>query len=421
MKATAIIKGLAAAHVVQRHVDSAMAHAFELMPSAAELARARHALPSADLVFDASQADVELVMSPEDAAALAAQVRAYLAAHPELEEQAAELAASHVSVSFDPTPHRVQPAAHTLTPAEERVVRRSIAGEDVDDAPRLPSLAGFTSAGAASDDWGVPVRSTSSPDRFGKGAMRGGGGRPHDPHLGREQYALAERELERIARALPTKHTRLGAELSGPMQVAIWVSVKGPGKLVLRNLYAAEHERHAKQLAARARKLAEGKDPERVAQPPAPPRSLFVPERSQRSATEVSDELRAHGIDMTPHEVGIVCRHVGALVREAFEAKGWVARAKRETTNEGSESMATADYIDGWGEIAKYLRSSIRTAQALAREGLPVRNGLSRGVCARSDELDAWQDKRRKLRSSVWNAGERDDCAPLRDSASTAR
>lgn len=300
----------------------------------------------------------------------------------------------------DDGPRLVRPAAHTLTPAEERIVRRSIAGDDDDETPRLPSLAGFTAAGAASDDWGVPVRSTSSPDRFGKGAMRGGGGRPHDPHLGREQYALAERELECIARNLPTKRTRLGADLTGAMQVAIWVSVKGPGKLVLRNLYAAEHERHTKQLAARARKIAEGKDPERVAQPPAPPRSVYVPERSQRSATEVSDELRAHGIDMTPHEVGLVCRRVAALVREAFEGKGWVARAKRE----GSEGeMAKGDWLNGWGEIATHLGVSERTAQRLKARGLPLRDGLSGGVSARKDELDAWEAKQRKLRASAWN------------------
>lgn len=310
--------------------------------------------------------------------------------------------AAAVAVCMAPMePQPVRPAAHTLTPAEERIVRRSIAGEDDDETPRLPSLAGFTAAGAASDDWGVPVRSTSSPDRFGKGAMRGGGGRPHDPHLGREQYALAERELERIARTLPTKRTRLGADLTGAMQVAIWVSVKGPGKLVLRNLYAAEHERHAKQLAARARKLAEGKDPTRVAQPPAPPRSVYVPERSQRSATEVSDELRAHGIDMTPHEVGLVCRRVAALVREAFEGKGWVARAKRDEGSEGE--MAKGDWLNGWGEIATHLGVSERTAQRLKARGLPLRDGLSGGVSARKDELDAWEAKQRKLRASAWN------------------
>lgn len=285
----------------------------------------------------------------------------------------------------DAVPVSALGGAHTLTPAEERIVRRSIAGEGDDETARLPSLAGFIAAAAASGDWGVPVRSSSSPDRFGKGAMRGGGGgRPHDPNLGREQYALAERELRRIGDELPAAYG-----LDGSEQMAVWCTISGAGRLELRNIHAGGRpdaiEREERRASGRAMK------------PPGKRRVALVPERHRMTASAVALWLREHDVFLTPHQVGLICRRINGVVAERFAGKGWT----RPQAERREREMAASDYVNGWKEIAVHLGVSVRRAQQLEERGLPVRHGLSTAVCALKSELDAWSESQRKLRSTV--------------------
>lgn len=300
-----------------------------------------------------------------------ADVVTFVEAHPPL---------AHASIEFVPPPP--QPAPPPQDWPHARIVERSIAGDDADEHPHRPGLRGFLAAMAASGDWGVPVRSSSDPDRFGKGALHGGGGRPHDPHTGREHYALAERELARIAATLPTKTTRLGATLDGQAQLAIWCTVRGPGKLTRRLI------RGVKGSGGKAGTLAQ------------PASALVtVPDRQATTSTDVSDELRAHGCDLTPHEVGLICRRVQAMVEAAFVERGWVrARTKSESEKaEGSASMALPSGYDveGWKEIGELVGRGRETCVALARRKenpLPVRWYLGKAI-ARRTELQAWIER----------------------------
>lgn len=299
--------------------------------------------------------------------------------------------------AFEPGPPTpVQPAAHTLTRAEERIVQRSIAGDDEDATPRLPSLAGFLAAAAASGDWGVPVRSSCDPDRFGKGAMRGGGGRPHDPHAGRERYALAERELRRIADSEPQRYG-----LTGPEQMAVWCAVAGAGALGFRNIRdiggAARERAEQKATASAAPK---SKRRRATMEPPQKRKLVLVPEREKHTGTSVALFLREQGVYTTPHQVGLVCRALNARVREAFEVKGWIARAaKREeiksaNSAEGEAIVAAPEGWDlsGWKDILPIVglsEGAARAASEREKDPLPVRVYFGTVIAKRAEVL-AW-------------------------------
>lgn len=283
-----------------------------------------------------------------------------------------------VTEPFVPPPP--QPAPPPQDWPHARIVERSIAGDDADEHPHRPGLRGFLAAMAASGDWGVPVRSSSDPDRFGKGALHGGGGKPHDPHTGREHYALAERELARIADELPTKTTRLGATLDGQAQLAIWCTVRGPGKLTRRLI------RGVRGRGGKAGTLAQ-------------PASVLVtvPDRQASTSTDVALELRARGVDLTPHEVGLICRRVQALVEATFVRHGWVrARTKVEqAAKEASVALPSGYDVEGWKEIGELVGRGRETCVLLARRKenpLPVRWYLGKAI-ARRTELQAWIER----------------------------
>lgn len=216
------------------------------------------------------------------------------------------------------------------------IVRRSIAGDDEDATRMKPSTRGFLAAAAASGDSGVPVRSSSDEERFRKGAMRGGGGgRPHDPNIGREQYMLLDRELGRIAAALATRHTRLGEPVPGTMQLAMWCAVEGPGVLRLRRMidYGAAGRERAERKASGAG--AKDKKPKAgpLKPPPAPEARKLgrVPERERVTCEAVSLLLREHGVSLSRKGVREIVNDVDDAVHAACLAKGWVtARPPRE-------------------------------------------------------------------------------------------
>jgi len=297
----------------------------------------------------------------------------------------------HAAEQLDVGSVRAAPPPQTWDARAERIARRSIEGVDHDPEPRPPSFDAFIAAMAASDDWGVPVRSSSDPDRFGKGAMGGGvTALPTNRHDERERYALAERELGRVAEALTPHYTRSEHTLDGAMQLAVWQAVRGAGKAVRRIIKGgapARRGKPGKALAAPTRRV------------------VTVPDRQRRTSGEVAGLLAEHGVEMTDHEVGMLCKRVTRAVREAFEAKGWVratrvVKAGREhaRAREEAAEMAKADWCNGWGEIAAHLGCSVRTAQKLEAIGLPVRKGLSGGVSAKKVELDDYCERAREPR-----------------------
>lgn len=296
----------------------------------------------------------------------------------------------HATEQLDVGSVRAAPPPQTWDARAERIARRSIEGVDHDPEPRPPSFDSFIAAMAASDDWGVPVRSSSDPDRFGKGAMGGGATLPTNRHDERERYALAARELARVAASLSPHYTRSEHTLSGALQLAIWQAVRGAGKAVRRIIKGGTPVRR-------------GKPGKALAAPTT--RMVTVPDRQRRTAGEVAELLAEHGIDMTDHEIGILCRGVNRQVRAAFESKGWVratrapkdGRDRSRVRGEATE-MAKADWCNGWGEIAAHLGCSVRTAQKLEAIGLPVRKGLSGGVSAKKVELDDYCERARAPR-----------------------
>lgn len=307
----------------------------------------------------------------DEPAPTAEEVEAFVEAHPPL---------AHVSVAFVPPPPVPAPPPQDWPHAS--IVRRSIAGDDGDAVPHRPGLRGFLAAMAASGDWGVPVRSSSDPDRFGKGALHGGGGRPHDPHTGREHYALAERELARIADGLPVKTTRLGVDLDGQAQLAIWCTVRGPGKLTRRLIQGVKGRG--------------GKAGKALAQPASA--LVTVPDRQATTSTDVALELRVRGVDLTPHEVGLICRRVHALVEAAFVNRGWVrarTRVEQASAKEASVALPNGYDVEGWKEIGEIVGRGREACAALARRPLhplPVRWYLGKAI-ARRTELQAWIER----------------------------
>ena len=297
----------------------------------------------------------------------------------------------HASEQLDVGSTRAAPPPQVWDARAERIARRSIDGVDHDPEPRPPSFDSFIAAMAASEDWGVPVRSSSDPDRFGKGAMGGGGGNlPTNRHDERERYALAERELGRVSEALPPHHTRCGHTLDGVMQLAIWQAVRGAGKATRRIIKGGAPARR-------------GKPGKALAAPTT--RVVTVPDRQRRTASEVAELLAEHRVEMSDQEIGSLCARITKRVRAAFEAKGWVrasmapknGREHAQSRGE-AEEMAKADWCTGWGEIAAHLGCSVRTAQKLEAIGLPVRKGLSGGVSAKKAELDDYCERARAPR-----------------------
>lgn len=304
-------------------------------------------------------------------------------------EGSAPLPCCVIEPPFVPTPPAPAPPPQDWPHAG--IVRRSIAGDDDDAMPRLPSLRGFLAAAAASDDWGVPVRSTSDPERFGKGALRGGGGRPHDPCTGREHYALAQRELARVASSLSSLYG-----LDAGEQMAVWCTVAGAGRIEMRNIHTGGGTDAIARDEARAAKRSKRRR-RGTMQPPGKRRAFLVPERKTLTATQVALELRRFDVFVTPHQVGLICRRVTERVRAAFERKGWIAKRDVKPDNvtieEGSTMAAPHGFdLEGWKDILPLIGVSQEMARELMRRAddpLPVRPWFGRVIAVRA-ELLAW-------------------------------
>lgn len=322
-------------------------------------------------------------------------------------EQAAALAER-----FTPGPPRPAPPPQSLTATEARIVLRSISGDDEDATPRLPSLRGFLAAAAASGDWGVPIKSGAKWMGEKEGPSFATSSPRHDPCTGREHYALAQRELGRIADALPAMYGLDGAE-----QMSVWGVCAGAGRIELRNIHAGGGpdaiDREEKRRAAKGKKR---KGKAAPMQPPQKRRAVLVPERKTMTATEVAAWLRDLEVYITPHQVGLVCRHVTASVREAFEKRGWI-RTQTKAERDGAKPKAEADApeqtlvrlkargtqmatltghdLQGWKSILNIIGCSANTARALmARKErrLPVTLYLGTPN-AKAADLRRWQDE----------------------------
>lgn len=328
----------------------------------------------------------------------------------------------------DDGPRHVRPAAHTLTPAEpfepglprmvselggsritpkwqDIIAERDRAGESADVGPQ--SWRDLVNAALASEAAGVPVLSGSKWMGHDESLVRGTGSATHDPLSGRYRYSRLPQILERVAAAIeetPTGRNRVANGLTGVMQVRMSLLLVG-GEPTRRNIHAGARLDDSDRAALRRAKKAG-----RKAMAPPQRKPFIVTEFHPVKAGRIADIAAGWGGIISAR--GVIACHL-EVEELAFEfaprgwlhppqrpGKGWVARAKRE----GSEGeMAKGDWLNGWGEIATHLGVSERTAQRLKARGLPLRDGLSGGVSARKDELDAWEAKQRKLRATAWN------------------
>lgn len=293
------------------------------------------------------------------------------------------------SETFAPGPPRPAPPPQQWPYA--RIVQRSIAGDDEDATPRLPSLGGFLAAAAASHDWGVPVKSGAKWMAEKEGPSFTTRTPSHDPCTGREHYALAQRELARIADGLPITYG-----LTGHEQLAVWASVAGAGVLEERNIHAGAQPDAIDRENAREAKRVRGRRGKRKAEPMQPPakrRAFLVPERKAITATAAALTLRDLEVYVTPHQVGLVCRTVSGLVQAAFEARGWV-RAKTKSDGEAAKEsdMAKTGELVGWKAIADCISKSTDACQRYARrtvDPMPVGKRLGE-VVADKAAVEAW-------------------------------
>lgn len=291
------------------------------------------------------------------------------------------LVLDHAAEELDaePVASRPAPPPQAWDARGRAVVERSIGGDDEEDTRYAPSLAGFLAAMAASYDWGVPVRSSSDPSRYGGGGIGSSGfGRAPTAMMAREEYSLAVRELGRIASELAAVEVHGGHVFDGAAQVDLWAECHGPGALDHRVIRGGP-ERRVKGLGA-------------VAASPA----VTVPERRQRDATTIAERLGGVGVVVTPHEIGMMCRGVSRRVRTAFAAHGWIReeRVVEAPQSAEGESMAkVAGYdLESWKEIAPLVGRSEDTCRVLSRRAahpLPVEEYLGR-VVAKRTEVEAW-------------------------------
>lgn len=303
------------------------------------------------------------------------------------------------SVAFTPGPPVPAPKPQYCEHMD--IARRGIEGDD-EIKPRVPSLEETLRADDAAQLWPTPVRSSSDTDRFGKDAIGGGDGRAYDPHRWRDEHILRQREYDRVADATPDLYGLTGRE-----QLDVWRTLI-LGRLQERNIHAGAGTDAITREEARAAKRAERGSKRRkraVMEPPPPRKAFYAPERVPTNATELALSFREQGRYVTPTQLGIVKREFTERVRNAFAAKGWplrvaTKRAQHAQETKGAIDMATGDYIDGWGEIAKYLKVSVRTAQSYIARGLPIRDGLGGGVCVKRAELDEWQEQARAKRAA---------------------
>lgn len=285
---------------------------------------------------------------------------------------------------------RPRPPVQTWDARGRAAVRRSIDGDDEDHTRHAPSMAGFLSALAASYDWGVPIRSSSDPSRYGGGGIgSGGAGRAPVALQAREEYALAVRELDRVASELTPRLVHSGHTFTGPAQVALWSECRGAGALELRVIKGGP-ARKVKGL---------GLVPASAV--------VRVPERRKRDATMLAERLRLDGIEVTPHEIGIICREVMRRAEAAFIARGWVrSRAKVAAVHEAEEVVEMGAPIgfdlEGWKDICAVVGRSENTCRLLAaraHDSMPVRVYLGKPIASRAELLRwvakqavAWKD-----------------------------
>jgi hypothetical protein len=294
--------------------------------------------------------------------------------------RADELREYHAAEVLDASPRPAPPPQHWTVRNGPDIIARSIAGDDADLSRRAPSLAGFTAAKYASADWGTPVRSSGDPSRFGGGGIGSSGfGKPPTALQAREEYAVSDRDDDRVIATLVTVTVASGYEVTPRAQFELWkrCGYSGPGVLSWR------------VIRGQPVKQRKGYDPPKQA-------VVRVPERHKFKPGETSEDFAKAGIVITPREIGIMCAEVERRLSAAYAAHGWIrpaaVRRAKAMSEESSMAKPNEDRVEGWKSIAPIVGRSEDTCSRLSRRAndpLPVSAFAGRIVAYRS-ELTAW-------------------------------
>ena len=273
------------------------------------------------------------------------------------------------AVPFVPSPPApVVRGAHELSSTGDRAVRRSLAGEDVDDRPRWSSLGKAVERWLITVDDGAPIRGMTPRDGGGGGRSRGSG---------RDDMLEVARAIDA---AYPTAYIVVGGHRV-PREVA--------RDVLCWRLAGAPYNAHEEARSDGRRPV---RDKGHLGR--------HVPTRAQ--LVELIE--RAHGVVLTEHQCSLVFargaeRAERLLVKKGILDSRAVARAQarrgdRGTKTEGEMACAPGYDLEGWKEIARAAGLSERTMREAMRgdDKPPVAEYFGSKV-ARRAEIVAWAQR----------------------------
>lgn len=260
-------------------------------------------------------------------------------------------------------PYTPAVGASELAAPDRRIIARSIAGDEPDERGRWSSVREALGAVATARDEGVPLASTSSPSRFGKGKVSGGSTVRVHSVATQLRCIEAEKALEIACSQSVRVNRLLRVE---PVHVSIIADLGLLGRRTRTRIAGRKSYRH------------------------------------DREPVLVEDIIAAvkaaGGPRLLTAQVHRVRAKVEGRIAEILYRKELVTRAAMTrgvvSSEKGREQMAApAGFdVDGWKEIGALIGRGEDTAQRLARrkeDPLPVRWYLGRAIARRAD-LHAW-------------------------------
>ena len=258
-------------------------------------------------------------------------------------------------------PYASPRAASNLDTPGRRIIARSIAGDEPDEHGRWSSVREALGAVATARDEGVPLASTSSPSRFGRGKVSGGGTVRHS--IATQLRCIeAEAALERSIRDVRVNRLlRVEARYVRAIASLVLLGRRTEHRIPGRKSYRRDRE-------------------------PVPMDDVIAAVHSMGGPTLKGAQVR------------LAARSIERAVAEVLYAKGLVVRSAvtrggRMIGKEGSDMAAPHGYdVDGWKEIGALVGRGEDTARKLARrreDPLPVRWYLGRAVAKRAD-IESW-------------------------------